>query len=54
MVFKLQFFLISSLLYVLLDPHKNFDVGRELINFYFFLFKCKTKLCILGYVSQNL
>jgi hypothetical protein len=32
---------------VFLDPHKKFDVGGELINIIFLLFKCKTKLYIL-------
>jgi hypothetical protein len=54
MVSKSQLILIFSFLHVLLDPHKNFDVGRELINIIFLLFKCKTKLYIVSYVSQHL
>ncbi len=35
MVSKLQFFSIYSFLYVLLDPHRNFHVGKELTFFIF-------------------
>jgi hypothetical protein len=37
MVSKLQFFSIYSFLHVLLDPHKNFHVGKELTKIVFFL-----------------
>jgi len=36
MVSKSQLFLIFSFLHVFLDPHKNFDVGGDLINIFFF------------------
>jgi hypothetical protein len=51
MVSKWQLFLIFSFLYVLLDPHKSFNVGGELINTNFLLFQCERKLYMLSCVS---
>jgi hypothetical protein len=50
MLSKSQLFLIFSILYVFLNPYKCFYVGKELINIIFRLFKCKTKLYMLGHV----
>ncbi len=50
MVSKLQFFLIYSFLYVLLDSHRNFHVQWELTKIIFLLFGCRIMLYMLTHV----
>jgi hypothetical protein len=50
MIFKSQFFLISSFLYVLLDSHRNFHVQGELTKIIFLLFGCGIMLYMLTHV----
>jgi hypothetical protein len=51
MVSKSQFSLICSFLHLLLNPHKSFHVGEELIIF--LLFECGIKLYMLAHVSWH-
>jgi hypothetical protein len=53
MVSKLQFFLIYSFLYVLLDPPKNFHVGNELTKIIFVVFKCRIMMHMLTHVLKH-
>jgi len=47
MVSKLQLFSIYSFIYVLLDPHKKFHLGKKLTKIFFLLFKCEIMLYML-------
>jgi hypothetical protein len=50
MVSKLQLFSIYSFPHVLLDPHKNFHVGKGLTKIVFILFKCEIMMYIFTHV----
>jgi hypothetical protein len=54
MVSKLQLFSIYSILYVFLDPHRNFHVGKESTKINFLLFKCGIMLYMLTHVFLTL
>jgi len=50
MISKLQLFSICSFLYVLLDPHKKFHIGKKLTKLNFLLFECGIILYMLTHV----
>jgi hypothetical protein len=54
MVSKLQLFSIFSILYVFLDPHKKFHVGKELAKIFFLLFICGIMLYMLTHIFLTL